>query len=234
MTTTLAYFGLPTPRVLASFAPEALDRIRRAASAEEASEAMAEAADSRDAELRRTRRIAFFAGVAINLAASAIIVFFVLREPDRQLLNTLLYALVAAALLVAPAIVILARAGLAPLAVARFALLALVFRAIELVLYAGGVLWLLYIGPRLPGMASAMTDNLAAFAGRAGRVVNNAIGGLADFLFGDDRTKSPSQLLWSKTVLGLIAIVILVLSSFLRGYAEEVGRRQARSGGSAG
>lgn len=228
MPSTLAYFGLPTPKVLASFSPETVDQIRRAASAEEAAEVAADAADSRDADLRRTRRIAFVAGVAINLAAGAAIVFFVLREPDRQIPRTVLYALIAAALLVAPSVVILARAGLAPLAVARFALLALVFRAIELVLYAGGLLWLLFIGPKLPGMASAMTDNLAAFAARGGRVVNNAIGGLADFLFGDDRTKSPSQLLWSKTVLGAIAIVILVLSSFLRGYAEEVGRQRAR------
>lgn len=227
MTSALAYFGLPTPKVLASFTPEAVDRIRRAASAEEAASAAAEAADSRDVELRRTRRIAFVAGVAINLVAGAVIVFFVLRQPERQILFTLLYALAAAAILVAPAVVILACAGMAPLAVARFALLAVVFRAIELVLYAGGLLWLLYVGPKLPGMASAMTDNLAAFAKGAGRVVNNAVGGLAEFLFGDDRTKSPEALLWSKSVLGLIAITILVLSSFLRGYAEEVGRQQA-------
>ena len=228
MPSSLAYFGLPTPKVLASFAPESIDRIRRAATVEEAAEVAADAADSRDADLRRTRRIAFFSGIAINLAASAVIVFFVLRQPERQILFTLIYALAAAAVLISPSVFILARAGMAPLAVARYALLALVFRAFELVLYAGGLLWLLFIGPKLPGMASAMTDNLAAFAARAGRVVNNAIGGLAEFLFGADVTKSPSQLLWSKTVLGVIALVIFVLSSFLRGYAEEVGRQRAR------
>ena len=43
MSSSLAWLGLPTPKVMASFAPEAVERIRRAASAEEAADAMAAA-----------------------------------------------------------------------------------------------------------------------------------------------------------------------------------------------
>ncbi|MBY0420722.1 MAG: hypothetical protein K2Q06_00360, partial [Parvularculaceae bacterium] len=67
-------------------------------------------------------------------------------------------------------------------------------------------------------------------AERAARILNNAVGAIADFLFGDDRTKSPQEIMWSRLVLGTIALAVFVLSGFLRGYAEEVGRQQALRG----
>ncbi|MBY0422579.1 MAG: hypothetical protein K2Q06_09765, partial [Parvularculaceae bacterium] len=153
MSSSLAFLGLPTPKVLASFAPDALDRIRRAASADEASAAMAEAADGRDALIRRNRRIAFFAAIAVNLVASAVVVFLTLREPGAQIQRAVLWSFVVAAIIVAPSVVILARAGMKPLAVARFFFLAFALRAGEILLYVGALIWALTVGPQLPGMA---------------------------------------------------------------------------------
>lgn len=227
MSSGLAWLGLPTPKVMASFSEGAVDSIRRAASTEEAEAALAEAADDRDAAIRRNRRVAFFAAIAVNLVASAVVVFLTLREPGAQIQRAVLWSFVVAAVIVAPSVAILARAGMKPLAVARFFFLAFALRAGEILLYVGALIWVLTVGPQLPGMAAQATDNLAALAGRAARIVNNAVGAIADFLFGDDRTKSPQEILWSRLVLGTIALAVFVLSGFLRGYAEEIGRQQA-------